>query len=282
MKQMRRMNWAILAAFFSVAVPLHALDLKTVARQAMGKWENAVISVKVIAKIKTSKGEEENQFEVTGSVIDPTGLTVVSAQSIDPAGMIKALLSSTGRPSLPDSMKFDSDIAQTTMILKDGTEVEADIVLKDADLDLAFVRPRKAPGPFTFISPKPLGKPLEVLQDLFAIQRLDRSRNRVTSIALGVVQAVVKGPRTFYIANQELVANSLGCIAFTSDGLPAGVIVSMPKANIGDKGMGVLLGMLMGSGLSGSVPILRPLEDLQDGINQAKEARNPQSEPAAQ
>lgn len=281
-KTRRFLDALLLCLFIAIALPVNSQDIKAAARDALTKWEKAIISVRVVAKMKTSRSEEENQYEVTGSVIDASGLTVVSAQSIDPAAMIKAFFSSTGRATSPDQLKFDSDITQTTMIMKDGTEIEADIVLKDMDLDFAFVRPRKTSEPFTFIPTKPLKKPLEVLQDVFAIQRLDRSRNRVTSVTLGMVQAVVKGPRTFYLPNQEFMVNSLGCIAFTADGQPAGLIVSMPRTNTGDKGMSALIGLITGGGMGGSVPILRPLEDLQDGIQQAKEAKAPQSAPSAQ
>jgi len=223
--------------------------------------------------------EEESQFEVTGTVIDPSGLTIVSARSIDPAGIIKDFLTSMGRPT-EQEMKFDTEVSQTTIVLQDGSEVEADVVLKDADLDVAFVRPRKQQE-FTFIPLKGSAKPLEPLQDLFVIQRLDRSQNRATSIVLGMVQAVIKGPRTFYIANQELASTSLGCIAFLADGTPAGIIVTKQKQNSGDKGMGMMMNMMMGSGAKsgGSIAILRPIEDFKEDVAQANEAKTPQTAP---
>lgn len=272
--------FAMIFPVFAFTENMPSTDIKSAARAAWIKWEKAVITVKVVAKMKTGRGDEENQFEVTGSVIDPSGLTIVSAQSIDLAGMFKALMASVGRSAPPDQLKFDSDITQTTMILQDGSEVEAELVLKDADLDFAFVRPRKSEQQFTYIPVKSGSKPLEMLQDLFVISRLDRSQNRATAISIGNVQAVVKGPRIFYVVNQELAANGLGCIVFGADGEPAGIVVTKPKQNTGDKGMSMLMNMMMGGGVGGgTVKIVRPLTDVMDDIAQAKEAKVPQSAP---
>lgn len=273
----------LLAMIFTVcaiAENPRPLDIKSAARSALVKWEKAVVTVKVVAKMKTPRGDEENQLEVTGSVIDPSGLTIVSAQSIDPVGMVKAFLASVGRSTPPDQLKIESDITQTTMILQDGSEVEAEVVLKDADLDCAFVRPSKSDQQFTYIPMKPGSKPLEMLEDVFVIRRMDRSANRATAISLGTVQAVVKGPRTYFITNQELAANSLGCMVFGADGEPKGIVVTKAKQNTGDKGMSVLMSMMMGSGLGGgSVQIVRPLSDLLEDVAQAREAKIPQSAP---
>lgn len=255
-----------------------ATDIKTAARTAVAKWQKAIITVRVVAKIKDPRGEEENTFEVTGSVIDPSGLTVVSSQSVDPAAMVKAFLSSMGREGMDETMEFDSEITQTTMILQDGTEVDADVVLKDADLDLAFVRPRKAQT-FDSIPLKPRGKALDVLEDIFVISRLDRSENRATAINIGTIQAVVKDPRVFYVANQQLSAGSLGCVAFDTDGNPVGVFVAKQKQNTGDKGMGTLMMMMGGTGFGASTRIIRPIEDVLEDAAQAREARLPQSAP---
>ncbi|HET6268036.1 MAG TPA: serine protease [Acidobacteriota bacterium] len=267
----------VLLAISLIASASSASDIKAAARAAMSKYQKAVITVRVVAKVKSPRGEEENQFEVIGSVIDPSGLTVVSAQSIDPAAMVRALLATMGRQGQDAMAKFDSDITQTTMILQDGTEVDADVVLKDADLDLAFVRPRKTQS-FDSIPLKPRGKPLEALEDIFVIDRLERSENRVTALNIGMIQAVVRGPRVFYIANQELSASSQGCIAFDVEGNPVGLFVAKQKQSSGDKGMAALMSMMAGGGISASIQIIRPIEDVLEDATQAKEARVPQSE----
>src|SRR5262249_42069064 len=187
------------------------------------------------------------------------------------------LLATMGRQGQDAMAKFDSDITQTTMILQDGTEVDADVVLKDADLDLAFVRPRKTQT-FDSIPLKPRGKPLEALEDIFVIDRLERSENRVTALNIGMIQAVVKGPRVFYIANQELSASSQGCIALDAEGNTVGLFVGKQKQSSGDKGMAALMSMMAGGGISASIQIIRPIEDVLEDATQAKEARVPQSE----
>lgn len=273
----------LVSSILLVSSQCGAQDLKAAARTAVAKWGDAVITVRVIASMKSGRGTEENQLELTGTVIDPSGLTFVSAQSIDPASMIKSFLSSMGRSSGSDN-RMDSDITQTTMILQDGTEVDAEVVLKDQDLDFAFVRPKKPDRPLTFVPLLKAGsRPLEILEDLFVITRLTRSENRAIGLNQGRVQAVVKGPRTYYVPDQGIGAAGPGCIAFSADGTPVAVVVTKPRQNIGDKGMGMLMSMITGSGSggAGSIQILRPIRDLMDDIEQARERKPTQSAPAA-
>lgn len=267
----------LLLAMALIVANANAGDIKEAARAAVTRWQKAIITVRVVAKIKSPRGEEENQLEVTGSVIDPSGLTVVSAQSIDPAAAVKAFLSNMGRQTT-DEMKIDSQITQTTMILHDSTEVDADVVLTDADLDLAFIRPRQA-RKFTSIPLTPRGRPLDPLEDIFVIGRLDRSESRATSINLGMIQAVVKGPRVFYVAGQEVSSVGLGCLVFDAEANPVGIFVAKQRKSAGDKGMAVLMSMMTGTGLSPAARIIRPIEDVLEDAAQAREAPAPQSAP---
>jgi len=283
------MSSCLIRLFFSVFVfalslPLTAAELKATARESAGRWKKAVINVKLVAKVKLPNGEEDQKLEVTGTVIDPSGLTVVSAQSIDPAALIRTFFNSVS-PGQGQNFKFESEVRETALILDDGTEVEADVVLKDSDLDLAFVRPRESTRTYEFIPLKPPMAPPDLLEDVFVISRLGRSENRSISISTGLVQAIVKGPRPFYVCNDELSAGSVGTIAFNAGGATLGVFVLKPKQNTGDGGMGALMTMVTGGrGGAGSTVILLPVEDLIEVAAQAKEAKlldkTPQTETA--
>ncbi len=267
---------------FALSLPLTAAELKATARESAERWKKAVINVKLVAKVKLPNREEDQKLEVTGTVIDPSGLTVVSAQSIDPAALIRTFFNSVS-PGQGQNFKFESEVRETALILDDGTEVEADVVLKDSDLDLAFVRPRESTRTYEFIPLKPPMAPPDLLEDVFVISRLGRSENRSISISTGLVQAIVKGPRPFYVCNDELSAGSVGTIAFNAGGATLGVFVLKPKQNTGDGGMGALMTMVTGGrGGAGSTVILRPVQDLIEVAAQAKEAKLPDKTPQTQ
>jgi hypothetical protein len=90
-----------------------------------------------------------------------------------------------------------------------------------------------------------------------------------------MVLSVVKGPRTFYVCDQAISGNSLGVPAFGADGSTLGLFVT--RRNQGDQDdMNSLINMMMGKvGQSGSVWILRPVEDI---LEVAQQALNPEKE----
>ena len=249
-------------------------DIKTTALATLPKVQKAIVSVKVQASIKSRGQDQEQRVEVTGTMIDPSGLTVVSEQSINPAAMLSAFMSSFSRRDAED-MKIESQITETLIVLDDGTEIPADVVLKDEDLDLAFIKPKQPSDKFVHIPFKPREKPIELLDDFFVISRLGRSENRSIHVNMGMVLSVVKGPRTFYVCDQGISGNSLGVPAFGADGSTLGLFVT--RKNQGDQDdMNALINMMMGKvGQSGSVWILRPVEDILEVANQAL---NPEKE----
>jgi hypothetical protein len=244
-------------------------DVKAAARATAAKSAKAVVTVKIVVKIKFGGREQEQDLEVLGTVIDPSGLTVASAAAVEPTSMMGGFGrggrrggggDGGGRPGV------ESEITDTKILLDDGTEIEADVVLKDANLDLAFIKPRE-PQKLDAVALAPRGKPLEMLEEVFAVTRLGRGDMRSTAVALGHVRAVVKGPRTYYVCTPEVSA-SQGCIAFGADGAPLGIFVLKVSGEGGGRG---------GRDVSA---ILRPVEDVLEIAKQAKEAKAPERKPA--
>ena len=273
-----RLLAVISVSLFLLSPTLSAADLKETARATMKKSQKAVVPIKLVIKMKMGQQEQEQKEEITGTVIDPSGLTVVSAVSVDPSTMIKALFGSLmkGRGGA-SQFNVESDVTETALIMEDGTEVEADVVLKDADLDFAFIKPRNAAKPFDHIVLKPRATPLQALDEVFTLNRLGSSENRSPSVSTGNIRSVVKGPRTFYVCDAVVSAESLGCVAFGADGEPVGFFVTKLSNSGGGAGAG-MLGSMMGGGGNTQlpIPILRPVEDLIDLANQAKLAKPPE------
>ena len=248
---------------------VHAADIRETARSVAEKSKGALVTVRVVMGIKFSirgqSRDQERKIEANGTVIDASGLTVASAAALDPTVMMRA----TTRADI------QSEFKETTLILDDGTEVDAEVILKASDLDMIFIKPREAEGPFEAVALDADRRQPQVLDPVFAVGRLGKIGNRAIRLHLGRVEAEVKGPRPFYVCDAALSAN-LGCLVYDSTGAPLGILVTRQNP------AGAAFG---GSRLSGNqliLPILRTIEDLLEMAGQAREAQaKAQTEPAA-
>src|SRR5262249_21340707 len=153
-------------------VPTLAADSpspKAAAREILKKYQDAIVAVKLVTKF----GQREMQVEVAGTVLTPEGLTVVSDFSSNPGRILGG----------------DDGGNETTEVqppLRDGQELPAKFVLRDRDLDLAFVLPNEKGLNLPHVKLEKAPIP-EVLDDLIYLQRLGKSLNREPSVSLGHV-----------------------------------------------------------------------------------------------
>ena len=136
-----------------------------------------------------------------------------------------------------EGFKFEMDITDVKMRLADGTELPAKVVLRDKDLDLAFVRLIDPPA-------KPLAAvdlsgaaPTDVLEEVVILNRMGEVANRVPATMVDRIVGVIKKPRLMYIPGPIGQYSSLGCPVFTTDGKVIGVIVNRfpPQGGGGDR-----------------------------------------------
>ena len=83
-----------LAVFVGLtAFPAQADDAAKSGREILAKYQQAVVTVKLAIKQSISMGshdsKSESKTETTGTVIDPSGLTVVSLATTDPGSAMK-------------------------------------------------------------------------------------------------------------------------------------------------------------------------------------------------
>jgi hypothetical protein len=263
----------------------NAADIKDTARATALQSQKAVVTVRLVAKIKISmmgqNQDQESKIEVIGTVIDPSGLTVADASSIDPSSAVKSMLGMMGGMGL----KLDSEVKETVILLEDGTEVVSDVVLKDSDLGLAFIRPREASRKFDAVTLKTRSTQPQLLDSIFVVGRLGKNGNRALTLSFDSIRAVAKGPRSFFVGEKESQVY-LGCIAYSSEGEPVGVYVmkqSQPAAG-GETGGAPGLGMLarMGEMKDALMPIIRPISDVMEVAEQAKKAKTPEKQNSGQ
>ena len=246
------------------ATSARADDIKATARTVAQKTQKAIVTARIVLKITTGESEREQKLDVTGTMIDASGLTVVPAAAVEPTS-VAGRMGGGG-----DQMRVEAEISETLIVLEDGTELESDVVLKDADLDLAFIRPRDTKGQkLDFVDLK-AGATAQMLDDVFVVGRLGRVANRAVSVSTGTVKSVVKGPRSFYICDSEVSSGNLGCLVYAADGSALGIFVTRTVRSEGAGG---------GAGFRGrgeTAVVVRPVADLMELAKQALAAKAPE------
>lgn len=197
-------------------------EIAEAGREILAQYKDSVITVQLVVKQTISfpgspSREMESKLDVTGTVIADTGLTVVSLSEVDPAAMMAAMTDMS-------DIKMDTDIQEVTMLMSGGDEVSAEVILRDNELDLAFIRPlKKSDTPFSHVSLEDSGAPLQ-LDPVISVNQLGKVARRAHSISVERIDAIVAKPRTFYLLGSNQTSTSLGCPVFRLDGKVIGVL----------------------------------------------------------
>src|SRR5690606_1711260 len=122
---------AALAALLAAHASHGQTSIAESGRAIFEKNKAAVVTVSLTVNIKASfpgmgSQEQEEKIEVTGTVVDPSGVAVVSLSTADPTFLFKRMGSSGGM----GEGSFDSSISAAEYILENGDEVEAELVLR--------------------------------------------------------------------------------------------------------------------------------------------------------
>lgn len=258
---------AVLAC--ALAWPLDAQDDRARAREIVKRWQSAVVNVRVVLKMRMSVGGREMQsmdesVETVGTVIDPSGLTVLSLGSLNPGAMMNRLMGSAGNSQ--ERMEFGSEPTDVKLRLADGKELPARIVLRDEDLDLAFLRPTVKPdAPLVAIDLADEGRPA-LLDPVVILSRLGRVGGWTPAASLQTIGAIIDKPRTFYVIETG-GTGGMGTPAFTASGKVVGLL-TMRSIQSGRSGMFSMMGGSEGLGL---LPVILPAADVREISQQAPE-----------
>lgn len=255
---------AVAAALVAGPPPARAEDaaLKEAARKALGRYGPALVMVRLTLKPRmVFEGREESGPESTidtaGTLVTADGLTALSDFTTDPTAMFQR----------EDGPRFETEVSDVRLLLQDGRELPARFVLRDSDLDVAFVAPVE---PVTRLASVPFEKGAlpGPMDDLVFLSQLGKSLNREVAVSTGQVRAVVKKPRTFLVPGSADGMSSLGTPAFDGKGRPVGLVV-MRRAPGGQDGSFLSM-RAFGDRLAA---VVLTGADVQDLIVQAKAAR---------
>ena len=268
----RRLAAASIVAIVLTLVPARAqTDQRAAAREVAKKWQAAIVNVRVVLKTRTSMAGRELQssdetVEGIGTVIDPSGLLVMSLGVLNPGAMMTKMMGAMGGGGGGDQkMEITSEPTDLKMRLPDGRDVPAKIVLRDEDLDLAFIRPvSKLDKPLVAVNLANAATPA-ILDQVVVLSRLGRVGGWAAGAALHDIGAVIERPRTFFVLGTP--AASIGVPAF----LPNGRIVGLLTLRQIDAGRMGMMSMMGGTESLGLLPVILPAADVLEISKQAVE-----------
>ena len=199
-------------------------------RALVKKYADAIVSVELVVtlKVKMGRGEapaREQRIEVNGTVISPSGLTVTTLGAVDPQATLEALRAGAGSSGGRMPEIVSSEFKEVKLRLADGKEVLARFVLKDADLDLAFMAPEASAEnagrtfPYVKLEESVQGN---ILGDYYYVGRAAKIQQRVPLVRLTEIIGVMEKPRRIYLMTDQL-AQWMGTPVFNAQGRVLGI-----------------------------------------------------------
>lgn len=272
---MRKRNLSLIlaAATAMIATAVNADEIASAARAVVQKNENAIVKVQIVTQTQMSMdGKEttkrENKSETTATIIDPSGLAVVSLAATNPMEAF------SGMGFDDEGINMKSDVTDVKFRMNDGKEIPAKVVLRDKDLDLAFIRPsQKQPQPMPYVDMTGSVRP-EKLDQVVVLGRMGKVANRAISACLDRIQAVVEKPRTFFVPGAASMMSDMGSPVFGLNGKSIGLLIlrTTPRGDVDDGGFGV--------GSMGMLPMILPAADIVKVAKQAPEEAPKAAAPA--
>lgn len=238
-------------------------------RKIVAENRESVVIVRLVIEESFSFGgmaeKSESVSETTGTIIGEDGLTVASLTATNPTSMIEDMLGSMSVPGM--QMTVDSNLKDVKILLDNGEEISADVVLRDRDLDLIFVRPKSIPpGGYQSIS-LTAGAVAEQFDQVVLLSRLGKVANRVLSGSFPRVKAVMQKPRKLYVIS-GMDAGAFGEPAFTLDGSFIGMTTLRKIKATGSVGGGMFGIGGMGEMASNMTSVIVPAADILEAAEQ--------------
>jgi len=224
---------------------LQGEEIAGIARGFADDWQDAIVGVKIVIE----SYDYESKIEVIGTVVESSGLVVISLSSIDPS-------------SLHYGSESETKVKDVKITLSDATEIPSEIVLRDRDLDLAFVRTiEPVKDALTAIDLENTAEP-ELADRICILSRLSSASGYAPHISLYRVQAIITKPRTFYVPNFMAVLSGLGTPVFDLEGKVLGIMLMRMTFTEG-QGMGEMFGGIRSMGV---LPVVLPAKDITRAI----------------
>ena len=253
--------FALALALADTSALSRADEIAEKGRDIFKQHQHAVVTVQAVMKVSYPGAAKstENRQDLTGTVVDPSGLTVLALSACDPTDMYQRMMSDEA-----SKLKLDIEVTDLKILLDDGTEIPSEIVLRDKDMDLAFIRPKTKPASPMAAVDLAKAAPVQVLDQVVTLNRLNSAAGRAYAASVERISAVIQKPRTFYIPDTAMTSTTLGSPAFALDGNVVGVFVMRAISSKGGGSRNYRDSM---------TTIILPAGDVLRGAKQAPEAK---------
>lgn len=263
----------LLAALLAACPVLPAAESAAaagVARRLVAEKADAVVVVRATVSMTVTAGDQPSQsqdrsVETLGTVVSPDGAVLVAAANIDPGSVADGRTVQT--PGGPIRLSVVSDVKEAFIVLADGTELPAKVVIKDKDLNLALLAPVAKPAqPLVALDTKAEAE-LRVGDEVVVLGRLGKSLERAPRADIDQVCAVIAKPRPYAIIHIPYP----GCPVLDLEGRLAGVTSAKAEGDDMEGGQGM-----------GFTPVVIPVAMVRRFLEAgAKAASAPAPAPAA-
>lgn len=224
-----RHRWVVVLTTLSVSLAAQALaqtpDERAAARDLVSKHGAAVVLVMGTAKLRVTQGgkdvpTQDQRIQVHATLLDSAGLGVMSLTALDPSELMSANLS-RGR-SAGAAVTVSAETSDLRYRLADGKEVPVRVVLRDKELDLAFLRPVEKPAAPMAAIDVASARPAAI-DPVIVLYRLPEFAEWQATSLFASVQAVIDKPRSFF----ALTGGVYGAPVFDARGRFVGVVLRL-------------------------------------------------------
>ena len=267
-------SWRIAGIIAAVAIgwcTTARADMAEQGRALREKLGDAVVTVKVVMNMGGQDGNEV-EAEGLGTIISGDGLVVTPLYVIDPEAMAQRVMG-------PSAAMFGiggTQVKSIKIVIGKRQEVDATVVLRDVDLNVAFLRPRVKPEkPMVHVDLKQAGQ-VRVFDPFITLVRLGNVADREVGVLSGRIQAIISKPRMYYMPSGGFAG--FGVPAFTEQGQVLGIcLVRISAAGPDEMSNGIFSMNLSHMGL---VPVILPAADVLEIAAQAPKEAAPTPEPS--
>ncbi len=190
------------------------------AREIVHAHEESVLPFRAAISYSASAGgrtapARDQVIRASGVVLTGDGLIATALSVLEPSSLLNGQkLSGAGGAEYSVS----TEIKELSIIMNDGLEIPAIVVLKDADLDLVFFRPKPGDEDAKDAKFHPLdladSAPADLLDRCVILNRLSKSYGYQIAATVSVVNCKVEKPRLLY----RIAGATPGTPVFTAQG----------------------------------------------------------------
>lgn len=198
------------------------------------KNKDAIVLVEFVISIKlkidgNEQPAKEQRIKAPGTMTNADGLTLASNSATDPTDNIRQQLAARLRGR---AFEVQSSIKEVKIVLNDGTEIEAEVAIKDKELDIVFVRPKeKLEEKISYITLDPKVD-IKQLSRVIIIGRMNMDAGRAVLVNTGSIQGIITKPRKYFVSSPSMP----GLPALDKDGKCFGMF--LPRRNASGISMG--------------------------------------------